>query len=423
MANGIPPWLNIDPLAPVGYFQRGISQGQQAAEARNQALVQAQQIALSQANQAIAQQRAEQDALQSVAALQSLDLKRQENEREAADAARQLEELSGFRTDVESGMEPRAALLRHPGMFPRTGMTGFGSAYQAFEPEFQPSVQDIGGIPFARVGRERYEVLSPGTTGPIEGEPIINRMTGEIMGFGTRNPKTGAIQFVPPNRENLTAYQEAQLLSRELSALVRVRETLRPKDPNAAKLDKQIEGKLNELQNMRKRGAIVPVTPGELEAAGTAATGEGAGVPVPGADGKIVVIGPDGRKGTMPASNWNKSWQDKGWKIAPESTGTNAPVVVPPPPGMSGQHLLPESPVTGLTGIPLVAGIAGPRLSPADVLGGIGSLFPREEEPTGTRLAPFRPMNIEGGEEPGAAPWYDLLNSPVARLFADQYTE
>ena len=119
----IPPWINIDPVAPVGRLLEGYRSGLAAAEAQNQAAARAQQqeLAAEQAAQLNAYRQQQQQALVQHWE-QQLRLQQEKDQRAAAEAAIQSQAMNELQKRTAAGepfekvwpeLAPRV-LYRHP---------------------------------------------------------------------------------------------------------------------------------------------------------------------------------------------------------------------------------------------------------------------------------------------------------------------
>lgn len=209
MAATLPPWLAIDPIAPVGRYlqgyQIGASQGQAAAAQRRaeqatalSAQQQSEEMAFrrEQAAQA-AQIRQQEQALNAQKFALDLRTTQQKYEREAQEAARHLEGMQMYQKAIAAGEPQERALLqaaplllwRHPEKLadtireltpaqepvpkttpeglpylwnPRTGQPTFApTSAQEFEPEVGTFGEDVipGGVPMARTSRGQWRVI------------------------------------------------------------------------------------------------------------------------------------------------------------------------------------------------------------------------------------------------------------------------
>jgi len=195
MADGIPPWLQINPVEPVSRLLEGYRAGLSASEAQTAAAQRAQSMAIAQEQAAEnARLRQEQHQLDVQRFGLELKLKEQQAEREAQEAAMQLEGQKGLEKDLSQGIPLQQAfvkwapklLYRHPERLaqsihdlsppgapifgtspeglpyaqnPRTGQVTFPSA-ASLRPEFEGGVEEYpGGVKAFRVSPQRLQVI------------------------------------------------------------------------------------------------------------------------------------------------------------------------------------------------------------------------------------------------------------------------
>lgn len=170
----VPPWLNIDPVAPVGRLLEGFRTGLSAGEAQRSANQRAEQMAFAQAQAAEnARIRQEQNQLEARQFEMQFRLKEKEAERQAQEAAMQLEGMQTLEKRLAAGepfeqvwaqVAPKV-LYRHPeripdamrSMVPQPGWTPSGVEYMtdprggvhfpsvaAMRQGFTPQVQTFG---------------------------------------------------------------------------------------------------------------------------------------------------------------------------------------------------------------------------------------------------------------------------------------
>lgn len=121
MADGIPPWLNIDPLRPVQFYLQGTNTGVGAAEARNRAQAAAMELAQRAAAQQAANERAalaaQADAAQTAARIQEINQQRVLNEQKAAAMAKQYAASNNIRAALARGVPGPQAYYENPDFF------------------------------------------------------------------------------------------------------------------------------------------------------------------------------------------------------------------------------------------------------------------------------------------------------------------
>lgn len=115
----IPPWLNIDPLAPVANYLQGYRTGVSERESETAANLRAQQMFLAAQEAAqMAQLRQQQQELDAAQFNARLRLDEQKAEREAKAAAQQMEGQLGIQADLAAGVAwPQALAKWAPKLF------------------------------------------------------------------------------------------------------------------------------------------------------------------------------------------------------------------------------------------------------------------------------------------------------------------
>ena len=115
----IPPWINIDPTAPVGRLLEGYRSGLAAAEAQNQAAARAQQQQLAAEQAAQLNAYREQRERELVQHWQDqLRFQQEKDKRAAAIAATQMEAQQGIQADLAAGMDwPKTLAKWAPKLF------------------------------------------------------------------------------------------------------------------------------------------------------------------------------------------------------------------------------------------------------------------------------------------------------------------
>jgi hypothetical protein len=210
MADGLPPWLNIDPVAPVGRLLEGYRAGLSASEAQTAAAQRAQQMAIAQAQAAENSRiRQEQNALEAKQFEMQFRLKEQEAQRAAQEAAIQLEGMNELQRRTAGG-EPFAQvwaeiapkiLYRHPERIPQ--------AMQAVAPPQFGTTPE--GIPYG-MGRS-------GGISYVPAAYMRQGFTPQIHTFGEGPDTVRAIETSPGQWRPIKGQQEGTLTQVERAEL------------------------------------------------------------------------------------------------------------------------------------------------------------------------------------------------------------
>ena len=228
----IPPWLNIDPVAPVGRLLEGFRTGLSAGEARTSAAQRAQSMAIAQQQAAEnARIREEENLRQAQQFELQFRLKEKEAERQAQEAATQLEGMQTLEKRLAAG-EPFAqvwaevapkVLYRHPERIPQAmqavagpqfGTTPEGIPYGigrsggiSYPPAsymrqgFTPQVQTIG----EGANAVRAMETSPGQWRPVSEQREISKAGAARLQYLNRREST-----LVRNLEGLSEDEAAQ---------------------------------------------------------------------------------------------------------------------------------------------------------------------------------------------------------------------
>lgn len=214
MADGIPPWLNIDPLRPVQFFLQGTSTGVGAAEARNRAQAAAMELAQRAAAQQAANERAalaaQADAAQTAARTELIQQQRELNQQKAALMARKYAASNNIRDAIARGVPEAQAFFQNPDFFldAETAIPGLIRDTTPFNPE----IIDVDGTKVMRTSRGQVQILPQGaSTGPVQTVPIINS-AGQQVGEGIRGP-SGGVQQVATERAGALSPEQSRRLA------------------------------------------------------------------------------------------------------------------------------------------------------------------------------------------------------------------
>jgi len=158
----IPPWLNIDPVAPVGRYLEGYRTGLSAAEAQAAQAARAQQMALAQQQAAeLNAYRQEQQAAEVKHWEDQLRLQQAKDQREAQKAAQQMRGMAGAKAMLDAGEEwPKILAAWGPDIFAGEPQA-MASAMHAVQP---PRAATFGKTP------EGYPIVT-GPTGAVQFYP------------------------------------------------------------------------------------------------------------------------------------------------------------------------------------------------------------------------------------------------------------
>lgn len=320
MAVQIPPWLNIDPLAPARIrlqanaqrnaadasiraaqahaqelqFQRENADAhERAALRRDEVLKQTHDNELAQAAQ-VMQLRRESQARMAQQFQQQLRFRQQKAEGEAATAAKQMEGLQSYQKAIQSGVPHAKALMDNADkLFAKDPTKAFQAMPQAIQEPRMINVKDEQGNPtgvMAIPGRAGVNVQKPSGL-DARGQALIDRA---MMSYYAKQILEG--DETPAEKEDM---------KRELKAL-------RDKMKNPASYQSQpLPGPLPPRTPAVVPGAVVPLNPvvGPGIPLGRGAVASPAGVnaqalaaaPAPPSD-TVRVTSPNGKIGTIPRS-------------------------------------------------------------------------------------------------------------------------
>lgn len=261
MAVAIPPWLNIDPIAPARIKLAANAQRNSAAAAERAAQLQAQRIEAEQqmqANQIAAQERAaarrqevlkqtqdqelamqaeqnqlrrERQAQQAQQFQQQLQLKEKAAEQAAQEASIQMEGSRGLQKDLEAGIPLEKAFPKH------------ASKLLYKHPERIPSAMKA--------------LQQPGALGPeaYQSRPILDAQ-GQPTGIQAI-PGKGAARILPGMREQLTPEGHVRAIATQLAIIKG--QINQATDKELPALEKKRDALMNQLETMTS-----PKVPGKL---------------------------------------------------------------------------------------------------------------------------------------------------------------
>jgi len=271
----IPPWLNIDPTAPVGRLLEGYRSGLAAAEAQNQAAARAQQqqLAAEQAAQLNAYRQEQQQALVQHWE-QQLRLQQEKDQRAAAEAAIQSQAMNELQKRTAAGepfekvwpeLAPRV-LYRHP--------QSIAQSIRAVTPPGEPQVGVTpSGKEYLINPRTGAAVFSPLGAQPQTVEGIAKELRdeqGNPLGTKYVPGARGGVHFLP--RTELSPEGRVRALSARLAVIKGLME-----DATPAELP-TLKGQRDEIMSELKKMTTAPApatgfaplpeaTPAEAEAA------------------------------------------------------------------------------------------------------------------------------------------------------------
>ncbi len=146
----VPPWLNIDPVAPVGRYLEGYGLGQRSGIAQTEAIARQQQQALAQQQAAeLNAYRQQQQALDAEQFNAKLRLDQEKAQREAAAAASQLEAQQGIQDMMSKGATWPQALAQWGGKLFAGEPRGYATAMHQMAPPNPPVFGETPeGVPY-----------------------------------------------------------------------------------------------------------------------------------------------------------------------------------------------------------------------------------------------------------------------------------
>jgi len=272
----IPPWLNVDPTAPVGRLLEGYRSGLAAAEAQNQAAARAQQqeLAAQQAAELNAYRQQQQQALVQHWE-QQLRLQQEKDQRAAAEAAIQSQAMNELQKRTAAGepfekvwpeLAPRV-LYRHPQSIAQSIRAV--TPPEAPQPGWTPSGQEYMVNP--RTGAVSYPPQSLGVPGgPITARQVLDEQ-GNPLGARAIPGARGGVHMLP--REGLSPEGKVRALAARLMIIRGQIEDAAPEEKPTLK--KERDDIMAELKKMTTgpaapASAFAPLpeaTPAEAEAA------------------------------------------------------------------------------------------------------------------------------------------------------------
>jgi hypothetical protein len=266
MADGIPPWLNIDPVAPVGRLLEGYRAGLSASEAQTAAAQRAQQMAFAQQQAAEASRiRQEQHQLDVQRFGLELRLKEQQAEQAAQEAAIQLEGQQGLQKELAQGVPIQQAfvkwapklLYKHPERLaqaiqamtppgtPQPGWTPSGQEYMINPRTGAPVFSRAGGTPVEGIARE------------------LKDEQGNPLGIKYIPGAHGAVKPLqePLGKRPLTPGERGRLLMAQLFLVRGLLRDTEPSSPEGKKLVEQRDDLMRQLKELTDQALGKGTTP------------------------------------------------------------------------------------------------------------------------------------------------------------------
>jgi len=252
MADGIPPWLNIDPVAPVGRLLEGYRAGLSASEAQTAAAQRAQSMAFAQAQASEnARLRQEQHQLDVQRFGLELRLKEQQAEQAAQEAAIQLEGQQGLQKELAQGVPIQEAFVKWAPKLLYKHPERIAQAYRAFQtpaapqPGWTPSGQEYmvdarGGLRFPP-----RPVAEQAAGGPITAQQVVDEQ-GRPLGMRAIRGSRGGVH--PVKTSGLTPGERMRAQVARLATIKGLLEDAEPSEIDLLK--KQRDAILKDLERL-----------------------------------------------------------------------------------------------------------------------------------------------------------------------------
>lgn len=303
MAVTLPPWLQIDPIAPARIKLQANQQRNAAAASERSAQAQAQDLIFR-------RERAQaQDAAQERSEARREKVFQQTQDRELADAAlqlqmrreAQLEKTRQFEATLrlkqqEAEQEAKSAALQ------MQGMNAVQKGLEAGQP-LQKLISDNAPLLFAKNPERMASAIPKGVTAPDFVAREIRDESGNPMGIRAIPGAHGSIKPLPRTTMSPDGMLQADKL--RLNVISRQLE----EDPTNPQLLQSRDAIMQRLEAITSgRGQAAPVANGALPVAPAAAA-------APRSD-TIRVKSPDGKTGMVPRAQWEASSEEerKGWE-------------------------------------------------------------------------------------------------------------
>jgi hypothetical protein len=294
MAVQLPPWLQIDPIAPARIKLQANAQRNAAAAAERNAQLQQQRLEVEQqmqANAIAAQERAgarrsevmrqthdaelaqqaqqnqlrrEHQAMQARQFEQNLRMRQQKAEQEASEAAIQMEGSRGLEKDLQAGVPLEQAFPKHAAKLLYKHPERIGSAIKgvtppgAPQPGWTPSGQEYMTNPNTGAVHFPPRLAAQAGTGPITARQVLDEQ-GQPLGMRAIPGAGGGIHMLP--RTELSPEGRVRALTARMFA---IKSMLRDKDETSAEgktLIKQRDSILSELERLTSP----PKSPGKID--------------------------------------------------------------------------------------------------------------------------------------------------------------
>jgi multidrug efflux pump subunit AcrA (membrane-fusion protein) len=266
----IPPWLQLDPLAPAKIRLQANAQRQHAAAQDRQAQLQEEEMQLRR------EQAAAHDAATERAAQRHAQVLRETRDQELAQAAaqmqmqreRQAQQAQQFQENLRLKQESaqREAKLAADQM---QGMQAVKKGLEAGQP-LQKLISENAPLLFARHPERITSAVPKGVTGPADYTAHqLRDEQGNPLGINVIPGAHGAIKPLPRTEMTPEGLLRADQL--RLGVISKQLEEADPKSPEAARLIGQRDAIMNRLEQITsRRGAAAPAlspTPGALPGA------------------------------------------------------------------------------------------------------------------------------------------------------------